>query len=41
MYIEEIIFSDKIKKINQNGWTQERIMVITDKTIYNVKGTKI
>ena len=35
---EEIIqFSDKIKKINQYGFSQERNFLLTDKAIYNLK----
>jgi len=32
----EIVFSDKIKKINQNDWTQDRALVITPSKIYNI-----
>ena len=34
---EEIQFSDKITKINKNGWKQGRYLLITDKAIYNLK----
>ena len=34
---EEIQFSDKIFKINKYGWKQERVVLITDKAIYNLK----
>ena len=34
---EEIQFSDKVKKINKNGWKQERNILLTDKAIYNLK----
>ena len=34
---EEIQFSDKIYKINKYNWKQERIIIITDKAIYNLK----
>ena len=34
---EEIQFSDKITKINNRGWKQERYIIITDKAIYNLK----
>ena len=34
---EEIQFSDKITKINNRGWKQERNILITDKAIYNLK----
>ena len=34
---EELLFTDKINKINRYGLTQERNIVITDKAIYNLK----
>ena len=34
---EEIQFSDKIDKINKYNWSQERIIIITNKAIYNLK----
>ena len=34
---EEIQLSDKITKINNRGWKQERYILITDKAIYNLK----
>ena len=34
---EEIQFSDKVQKINKNGWKQSRNLVLTDKAIYNLK----
>ena len=34
---EEIQFSDKITKINKNGWKQGRYLLMTDKAIYNLK----
>ena len=34
---EEIQFSDRIKKINKNGWKQDRNIIITDHAIYNLK----
>ena len=34
---EEILFSDKIKKINKSNWTQNRYILLTDKAIYNLK----
>ena len=34
---EEIQFSDKVEKINKNGWKQNRFLLITDKAIYNLK----
>jgi hypothetical protein len=36
----EIIFSDKIKKINQNEWTQDRALVITPSKIFNIHNKK-
>ena len=36
---EEIQFSDKVKKINKNGWKQDRNILLTDKAIYNLKKT--
>ena len=38
---EEIQFSDKVKKINKNGWKQDRNILITDKAIYNLKKTEL
>ena len=35
---EEILYSDKIFKINKYGWKQERNIIITNKAIYNLKG---
>jgi hypothetical protein len=37
---EQLLFSDKVKKINMFNWTQERILVITNEKIYNIKKTK-
>ena len=34
---EEILFTDKIKKINKFGFTQERNIIITSQAIYNFK----
>ena len=34
---EEIQFSDKIDKINKNGWKQGRILLLTDKAMYNLR----
>ena len=36
-----MLFSDKMKKINQNDWTQERIIVITTSKIFNIHKNKI
>ena len=38
---EEIQFSDKVQKINKNGWKQGRNMILTDKAIYNLKKTSL
>ena len=38
---EEILFSDKIKKINKKGWNQDRNIILTDKAIYNLKKTSL
>ena len=40
---EQLLFTDKINKINRYGLTQERNILITDKAIYNLKkkGKKI
>ena len=38
---EAIVFSDKIKKINQNEWTQDRELVITPTKIFNVHKKKM
>ena len=38
---EEIQFSDKVKKINKNGWKQDRNILLTDKAIYNLKKTSL
>ena len=34
---EEIQFSDNVNKVNKNGWKQKRILLITDKAVYNLK----
>ena len=38
---EEIQFSDKVQKINKNGWKQGRNLLLTDKSIYNLKKTSL
>ena len=39
---DEIInYSDKIKKTNDKGKIQDRYIVLTNKAIYNFKGTQI
>jgi hypothetical protein len=37
----QICFSDKVRKINQNEWTQDRDLVITSKQIFNVHKKKV
>jgi hypothetical protein len=39
--IENLLFSDKVKKINLYGWNQERILVISSEKIYNIKKNKV
>ena len=34
---EELLFTDKINKINRYGLTQERNILITNEAIYNLK----
>lgn len=41
MTIEKLLFSDRIKKINMYGWTQERYFIVTSEKIYNIKKNKI
>ena len=36
---EKLLFSDKLIKINRYGFNQERRIIITDKSIYNLKKT--
>jgi len=38
---EQILFADKIKKINNWGMKQERAIVVTGKGIYNIDGKSI
>jgi serum/glucocorticoid-regulated kinase 2 len=38
--LEQLLFSDKLKKINMFGWNQERILAITTEFIYNIKKNK-
>ena len=38
---EEILFSDKVIKINKKGWNQDRHIILTDKAIYNLKKTSL
>ena len=37
-WLESIFVSCKVKKYNQFDWKQERIFVVTEKHIYNIKG---
>ena len=39
--LESLLFSDKIKKVNMFGWSQERFFVITTEKVYNLKKNKI
>lgn len=34
---EDVIFSSKVKKINKFGFNQERILLLTNRNLYNVK----
>ena len=34
---EQLLFTDKMNKINRYGLTQERNILITDQAIYNLK----
>jgi len=34
---EELLFSDKLVKVNHYGFSQERNILITNKGIYNLK----
>lgn len=38
--LEQLLFSDKVKKINMFGWNQERILAVTTEHIYNLKKGK-
>ena len=38
---KQILFSDKVKKINQSEWSQDRFLVITVDSIFNVKNKKV
>ena len=40
LFLETLLFSVKLKKINMFGWNQERIFVITSEYIYNIKTSK-
>ena len=40
-YLEKLVFSDKIKKINMFGWVQQRYFLITNDKVYNLKKNKI
>ena len=35
-----VVFSDKVKKTNQNEWTQDRVLVITKHKIFNIHKAK-
>lgn len=34
---EKLFFSDKITKVNHYGISQERSIILTDRTLYNMK----
>ena len=36
---EEVMFSDHVIKINRKGERQKRVLVITNKALYNIKDT--
>ncbi|CDW83270.1 protein kinase domain containing protein [Stylonychia lemnae] len=38
---EQLVYSNRVKKFNRFDWTQERIMIITNKRILNIKKQKI
>ena len=40
-HAEAIFFSDRVKKINQFDWGQDRILVITSQRVYNFKEKKL
>ena len=31
-----LVYAAKVKKINMFGWSQERMLIITNNTIYNI-----
>lgn len=37
---EKLVFSDKVSKINENGWSQTRTLAITSEKVYNFDGSK-
>jgi len=38
---EPILYSGKIKKINENQWIQERVFIVTAENIFNVHKSKV
>lgn len=40
-YDESIYFSGIITKFNKHDWKQDRLFVVTNLSIYNIKGSKI
>jgi hypothetical protein len=34
---EKVVFSGKVMKYNPMGWKQERNLLVTDRTIFNLK----
>ncbi len=37
MTIEQLVYSTRVKKFNRFALTQERIFVVTNKKVYNIK----
>ena len=40
-HTEPVLFSGKVKKINMFQWVQERVIIITDLKIYNIKKKQV
>ena len=41
MTIDTLVYAAMVKKINQFEWSQERLLAITDRAIYNIHKKKI
>ena len=39
--LETLLLAGNIKKFNEWGLKQDRILAVTDEAIYNIKGTKV
>ena len=39
--LESLIYAAMVKKINMYDWSQERMLVITDQSIYNMHKKKV